>query len=78
MFKWKKLGRIFNPMELKNESWMKEYAQAPSVLILDHYVRVFFSSRGNPENGQYVSRLGYIDLKKDDLFKIINICNQIW
>jgi sucrose-6-phosphate hydrolase SacC (GH32 family) len=74
MFKWKKLGRIFNPMELKNESWMKEYAQAPSVLILEHCIRVFFSSRGNPENGQYVSRLGYIDLKKDDLFKIINIC----
>ena len=37
MFKWKKLGRIFNPTEIKNKSWMKEFAQSPSVLIFDKF-----------------------------------------
>ena len=77
MFKWQKLGRIFNPAELKTESWMKEYAQAPSVVIFDNRVRVYFSSRGLPDgNGQYISRLGYIDLDKGDLFRIIDICRE--
>jgi hypothetical protein len=77
MFKWKKLGPLFNPATLKSDSWMKEYAQAPSIIIFDKYVRVFFSSRALPdENGQYVSRLAYIDLNKDNLFEILNICPE--
>jgi len=72
-FKWKKLGRIFNPSDLKN-SWMKEYAQAPSVVVFDQFVRVYFSSRDLPDaNGMYVSRLGYIDLDRNDLTKVINV-----
>jgi sucrose-6-phosphate hydrolase SacC (GH32 family) len=75
MFKWKKLGQLFNPVELKGNHWMKEYAQAPSVLIFDTYVRVYFSSRPLPDgNGQHLSRLGFIDLDRENLFKIINIC----
>jgi hypothetical protein len=77
MFKWKKLGRIFNPVEIKDKGWMNEYAQAPSVVIFEKFIRVFFSSRPAPdEQGQYISRLGYIDLKRDDLFEIINICKE--
>jgi predicted GH43/DUF377 family glycosyl hydrolase len=77
MFRWKKLGQVFNPVELKGNHWMKEYAQAPSVLIFDTYVRVYFSSRPRPDlNGQYVSRLGFIDLDRRDLFKIVNICSE--
>ena len=59
MFKWKKLGRIFNPTEIKNQSWMKEFAQAPSVLIFDKYRQSLFFLQTLPdEKGQYVSRLG--------------------
>ena len=76
MFKWKKLGRVFNPSDIKS-SWIKEYAQAPSVLIFDNFIRVFFSCRPAPDlNGQYVSRLAYIDLKRDNLFEIISIANE--
>ena len=35
MFKWKKLGHLFNPSERKYAEWMNEFAQAPSVLIFD-------------------------------------------
>ena len=76
MFKWKKLGRIFNPADIR-DSWIKEYAQAPSVIIFENYVRVYFSSRPLPDaNKQYVSRLAFIDLRKDNLSEIINICKD--
>lgn len=68
MFKWKKLGQIFDPTKLPTDFWMNEYAQAPSVVIYDDHIRVFFSSRALPtDNGMYVSRLGYLDLKHNDL-----------
>ena len=76
MFKWKKLGRVFNPVDINN-SWIKEYAQAPSVIIHRNFIRVYFSCRPAPDsNGQFVSRLAYIDLKRDNLFEIINISKE--
>jgi predicted GH43/DUF377 family glycosyl hydrolase len=77
MFKWKKMGSVFNPIELKVNDWMQEYAQAPSTIIFINHVRVYFSSRQLPDaNGQYISRLAYIDLKRDNLFEIINSCKK--
>src|SRR5450432_1256825 len=77
MFKWEKLGRIFDPSQLGNNNWMKEYAQATSVIIFETYLRVFFSSRGNAdERGQYISRMGYIDLERGNLFKVIDVRNE--
>ncbi|MFH1612618.1 MAG: glycosylase [bacterium] len=74
MFTWKKLGRVFNPIEVKTISWMKEFAQAPSVLIFDKFVRVYFSCRPLPdENAQYVSYSGYVDLNRLNLFEILNV-----
>lgn len=77
MFKWKKLGRIFNPVDIASDSWMQEYAQAPSVIIYDNFIRIYFSSRALPDkNGMYVSRLGYIDVDRKDLFKILKVCDS--
>lgn len=74
MFKWKKLGRVFNPTEIKNKNWMKEFAQSPSVLIFDKFIRVYFCCRPLPDiNGQYVSYIAYIDLNRFNLFEIVNI-----
>ena len=74
MFNWYKLGMVFKPAEIKNRSWLKEFAQAPSVLIFKDYVRVYFSSRPNAdENGFYVSYSGYVDLKRDNLFETIKV-----
>src|SRR3989344_2334138 len=77
MFKWKKLGRVFNPTKHKSRNWMQEFAQAPSVLIFEKFVRVFFSSRPSADkNGQYLSYLAYIDLNRNNLFEVINICKK--
>jgi hypothetical protein len=77
IFKWEKLGKIFDPAQLNGKSWMKEYAQATSVIIFEEFLRVYFSSRGSAdERRQYVSRLGYIDLNRNNLFEIIDICKE--
>jgi len=77
MFRWKKLGRIFNPKEIANVSWLNEFAQAPSVLIFDDFVRVYFSCRPPADkNGQYVSYSAFVDLKRENLFERVNLASQ--
>jgi predicted GH43/DUF377 family glycosyl hydrolase len=74
MFKWKKLGRTFVPQDVPERTWLKEYAQAPSTLIFDNFVRVYFSCRPFPDkNGQYVSYSSYVDFDRQDLTKIVNV-----
>lgn len=74
MFRWEKLGRVFNPTEFKRDGWMDEFAQAPSSLVFDDFVRVYFSCRPRPdENGQYVSRAAYVDLDRTDLFNVLRV-----
>jgi predicted GH43/DUF377 family glycosyl hydrolase len=76
MFKWNKLGKVFDPREHK-QPWLDEYAQAPHTLMFDDFVRVYFSCRPpRDENGQFVSRSAYVDLDKKDLFKIVGIAEQ--
>lgn len=77
MFQWKKLGLIFNPQEVTDRYWLKEFAQAPSVLIFDNFIRVYFSCRPSPgENGQYVSYSAFVDLNRSNLFEIVKLANQ--
>lgn len=74
MFRWTKLGQVFDPTKGQGASWMQEYAQAPSVVVFDHHVRVYFSSRKRPdEKGLYITRLGYIDLARENLFRIVRV-----
>ncbi len=77
MFHWKKLGLIFNPQEVTDRDWLKEFAQAPSVLIFDKFIRVYFSCRPSPtENGQYVSYSAFVDLNRSNLFEIVNLASK--
>jgi predicted GH43/DUF377 family glycosyl hydrolase len=74
MFKWKKLGRIFNPSEVRDRSWMKEFSQAPAVLVLDDVVRVYFACRpASNEFGQYVSLSAFVDFNRDNLLEIVRV-----
>jgi predicted GH43/DUF377 family glycosyl hydrolase len=76
-FKWEKLGKIFDPRDQKNESWMQEFAQSPSALIYASFVRVYFCSRPSPtSDGQYLSYLSYIDLDRKNLLNIVNVCKE--
>src|ERR1035441_9844007 len=77
MFKWKKLGRVFSPQEVEGRGWMKEFAQAPATLMMDEFVRVYFSCRPSAdEDGQYVSYSTYVDLDRADLFKVRHVGEQ--
>ncbi len=78
MFKWKKLGCVFNPADYPNRpNWMHEFAQAPHALELNDCLRVYFNCRPKPnEHGQYVSYCGFVDLDKDNLFKVLRISEQ--
>ncbi len=77
MFKWKKLGRVFNPTEVEGKGWLKEFAQAPATLVFDDFVRVYFSCRPPADaQGQYVSYSAYVDLDRTDLFKVLRVSEQ--
>ena len=78
MFVWKKLGQVYNPVDYSSsKSWMKEFAQAPATLIFDDFVRVYFSCRPTADqNGQYVSYSSFIDLDRNDLFKVLRFAEQ--
>lgn len=77
MFKWKKLGNIFNPSALVDRPWISAYAQAPSTLILDDVVRIYFACRPPVDaNGNYVSLSAYADFRRDDLTKLVRVCEK--
>lgn len=76
-FKWKKLGRVFNPLDVQDRFFLKEFAQAPATLVFEDFIRVYFSCRPLPDdNGQYVSYSAFVDLDRNNLFKIINISEK--
>jgi len=76
MFKWKKIGKVFDPTEYKNDDWLNEFAQAPSVLEFEDHIRVYFSCRPKADkNGQYVSYSSYVDLDKYN-FNVIDVAKQ--
>ena len=77
MFRWKKLGRVFDPNIVTDRPWLKEFAQAPATLIFDNFVRVYFSCRPLADlNGQYVSYSAFVDLDRKDLFKVIKVSSN--
>ena len=77
MYKWKKLGKVFNPEDMKDIAWMHEYAQAPATLLFDDFVRVYFSCRPERDSaGQFVSYSAFVDLDRKDLFNILNVSQK--
>ncbi|RTL57212.1 MAG: glycosylase [Sphingobacteriales bacterium] len=77
MFQWEKRGRIFNPAEVSQKPWLKEFAQAPASLIYDNFVRVYFSCRPPAdERGQYVSYSAYADFSRANLEQIVNVSDK--
>lgn len=63
--KWLKRGIIFSPQVF---DWSIDSALQPTPLVLEDRIRVFIGSRD--ANG--VSRIGYVDLKKDNPVEVID------
>ena len=76
-FKWKKLGKIFDPRDFRKPQWLHEYAQAPSVVIFEAFIRIYFSCRPAPDaNGQFVSYSAYVDLDRHDLTRTLRVSDE--
>lgn len=77
MFHWRKLGKAFTPQAVAGRAWLKEFAQAPSALLFDDFVRIYFSCRPPADaSGQYVSYSAFVDLDRKDLFTVKNVADQ--
>lgn len=77
MWRWEKLGRIFDPSTVTGRSWLKEFAQAPATLLLDDVLRVYFSCRPPADaKGQYVSYSAFVDLDRRDLRRVVRVSEQ--
>ncbi|MFM7181689.1 MAG: hypothetical protein ACKO2G_09520 [Verrucomicrobiales bacterium] len=64
--KWKKLGRIFDPLEHTLPNGCEEFAQSPQALVFDDFVRIYFSTRVlEPSNRKYLSHVAFADFSKD-------------
>jgi len=61
---WKKLGKIFDPVEHELFEDYIGYAQSPQVLIFDDFIRIYFSTRKQSENGKFISHVQYVDMNK--------------
>jgi sucrose-6-phosphate hydrolase SacC (GH32 family) len=77
MFRWKKLGRVFNPEDESGVPWLAAFAQGPCVLHYDNFIRVYFSCRPPADvNGQYVSYSAYVDLNRTNLMERVGLAAQ--
>ena len=72
MLNWNRRGRIFNPVN--RYSWMKAYSQVPTILEKEDKLRIYFTTRGEPDaTGKFISNTTFIDVKKDDPFDSLYI-----
>lgn len=76
-FNWEKKGLVFVPQQVTEHNWFSEFAQAPATLQFDDYLRVYFSCRPAPDqNGQYLSYSAFVNLDKNDFFKILQVAER--
>lgn len=78
MFKWKKYGIIYNPtLDGNRPNWRWHYAQGQNALVFDNFIRVYMCCREKPDaKGQTISRIGYVDFKRDDFGKVIGVSER--
>ena len=69
---WRKLGRIFNPIDYKLPNNCIEFAQSPQALVFDDFVRIYFSTREKDQTGKYLSHISFVEFDKT-FKKIIKI-----
>jgi predicted GH43/DUF377 family glycosyl hydrolase len=63
--KWKKLGKIFDPVNYKLANGCIDYAQSPQALVFDDFVRIYFSTRYPDKPGYFVSHISYVEMDKN-------------
>jgi hypothetical protein len=62
--KWKKMGRIFNPVDYKLSNNCVEFSQSPQTLVFDDFVRIYFSTRERDQKGKFLSHISFVEVDK--------------
>ncbi len=66
MMRWRKLGKIFDPVKFKLPNNCLQFAQSPQAMVFDDFVRIYFSTRAVDEsNGKYLSHIAFVDMRKN-------------
>lgn len=74
-FTWQKLGLICT--ELPSKEWSKSHLQFPAVLVMPDRVRIFVTTRPEPEqDGKILTYISFLDVSKDNLFDIIGFSDK--
>lgn len=73
--KWKKIGKIFDPMAYFLPCGSAGFAQSPQALVLDDRVRVYFSTRECDSTGKYLSHIAFVDFDRA-MENILGLSNQ--
>lgn len=73
--KWKKLGKIFDPSEYTLSNNCFGFAQSPQALVYEEFVRIYFSTRANAENGKFLSHISFVDFDKR-FTKVLNVSTE--
>ncbi|KQO86117.1 hypothetical protein [Methylorubrum extorquens] len=63
--RWNKLGLVFDLRAHPLPVGSGDFAQSPQALVLDDRVRIFFSTRSREPDGQYLSHVAFVDMRKD-------------
>lgn len=63
--KWRKQGLLFDPHEHQLPDGCTSFAQSPQALVCDQYVRIYFSTRRQEPNGQFLSFVAYVDVDRE-------------
>lgn len=63
--KWKKIGRIFDPLKYDMCPNGVGFAQSPQALPLKRGIRIFFSTREKQDSGKFLSHVSYADFTSD-------------
>lgn len=73
---WRKLGKIFDPIQHALPNGCVQFAQSPQALVFDDFVRIYFSTRAvDPANGKYLSHVAFVDMQKN-LRDIVRVSNH--
>lgn len=62
---WRKVGRIFDPIE--HRTWVRSHAQVPTVLVLSDRVRIFYADRTEANK----SFMTWIDVDRVDPLRVV-------
>lgn len=77
MFRWEKLGLVFDPRTVQGRPWIREFAQGPATLVSDDFVRVYFSCRPAPDaEGRYVSYSSFVDVDRRNPAKVLRVAES--